>query len=81
MPQRKGLKSKVIAPGVIYDVHHQCQLQYGPNATFCQEVEVSAGVLVALVGCAGWRKDQEIFWKSQDPDTEVQTLIGGEQCL
>uniref|UniRef100_A0A8C2RTL2 ADAM metallopeptidase with thrombospondin type 1 motif 12 n=1 Tax=Capra hircus TaxID=9925 RepID=A0A8C2RTL2_CAPHI len=24
---------------LIYDVHHQCQLQYGPNATFCQEVE------------------------------------------
>ncbi|XP_004605659.2 A disintegrin and metalloproteinase with thrombospondin motifs 12 isoform X1 [Sorex araneus] len=39
VPQKKGLKSKVIAPGVIYDVHHQCQLQYGPNATFCQEVE------------------------------------------
>ncbi|KAF0884086.1 A disintegrin and metalloproteinase with thrombospondin motifs 12 isoform X1 [Crocuta crocuta] len=39
IPQKKGLKSKVIAPGVIYDIHHQCQLQYGPNATFCQEVE------------------------------------------
>ncbi|XP_029797138.1 A disintegrin and metalloproteinase with thrombospondin motifs 12 [Suricata suricatta] len=39
VPQKKGLKSKVIAPGVIYDVHHQCQLQYGPNATVCQEVE------------------------------------------
>lgn len=39
IPQKKGLKSKIIAPGVIYDVHHQCQLQYGPNATFCQEVE------------------------------------------
>uniref|UniRef100_A0A5F8GHP3 ADAM metallopeptidase with thrombospondin type 1 motif 12 n=1 Tax=Monodelphis domestica TaxID=13616 RepID=A0A5F8GHP3_MONDO len=39
VPQKKGLKSKVIAPGVIYDIHHQCQLQYGPNATFCQEVE------------------------------------------
>ncbi|XP_075831992.1 A disintegrin and metalloproteinase with thrombospondin motifs 12 isoform X1 [Microtus pennsylvanicus] len=39
VPKKKGLKSNVIAPGVIYDVHHQCQLQYGPNATFCQEVE------------------------------------------
>ncbi|XP_040833590.1 A disintegrin and metalloproteinase with thrombospondin motifs 12 [Ochotona curzoniae] len=39
VPQEKGLTSNVIAPGVIYDVHHQCQLQYGPNATFCQEVE------------------------------------------
>ncbi|XP_011385349.1 A disintegrin and metalloproteinase with thrombospondin motifs 12-like isoform X2 [Pteropus vampyrus] len=50
VPQKKGLKSKVIAPGVIYDVHHQCQLQYGPNATFCQEVEVSLGILAPLVG-------------------------------
>lgn len=39
IPRKKGLKSNIIAPGVIYDVHHQCQLQYGPNATFCQEVE------------------------------------------
>ncbi|XP_027724545.1 A disintegrin and metalloproteinase with thrombospondin motifs 12 [Vombatus ursinus] len=39
VPQKKGLKSKVVAPGVIYDIHHQCQLQYGPNATFCQEVD------------------------------------------
>lgn len=45
IPKKKGLKSKVIAPGVIYDVHHQCQLQYGPNATFCQEVEVSVDYL------------------------------------
>lgn len=55
VPQKKGLKSKVIAPGVIYDVHHQCQLQYGPNATFCQEVEVSLGILAPLVGmCRAW---------------------------
>ncbi|XP_054439897.1 A disintegrin and metalloproteinase with thrombospondin motifs 12 [Pteronotus mesoamericanus] len=49
MPQKKGLKSKVIAPGVIYDVHHQCQLQYGPNATFCQEVENVCQTLWCLV--------------------------------
>ncbi|KAK1345385.1 LOW QUALITY PROTEIN: hypothetical protein QTO34_014096 [Cnephaeus nilssonii] len=48
-PQKKGLKSKVIAPGVIYDVHHQCQLQYGPNATFCQEVENVCQTLWCLV--------------------------------
>ncbi|KAM7148051.1 A disintegrin and metalloproteinase with thrombospondin motifs 12 isoform 1-T1 [Molossus nigricans] len=49
MPQKKGLKSKVIAPGVIYDVHHQCQLQYGPNATVCQEVENVCQTLWCLV--------------------------------
>ncbi|XP_019387472.1 PREDICTED: A disintegrin and metalloproteinase with thrombospondin motifs 12 isoform X2 [Crocodylus porosus] len=39
IPKKKILKSPLIAPGVIYDVHHQCQLQYGPNATFCEEVD------------------------------------------
>ncbi|NWY02512.1 ATS12 metalloproteinase, partial [Nothoprocta ornata] len=39
IPQKKVLKSPVIAPGVIYDVHHQCQLQYGSNATFCEDVD------------------------------------------
>ncbi|XP_019351519.1 A disintegrin and metalloproteinase with thrombospondin motifs 12 isoform X1 [Alligator mississippiensis] len=39
IPKKKILKSPFIAPGVIYDVHHQCQLQYGPNATFCEEVD------------------------------------------
>lgn len=42
IPQKKVLKSPIIAPGVIYDVHHQCQLQYGSNATFCEDVDVSA---------------------------------------
>jgi len=42
IPQKQVLKSPIIAPGVIYDVHHQCQLQYGSNATFCEDVDVSA---------------------------------------
>ncbi|XP_006116580.2 A disintegrin and metalloproteinase with thrombospondin motifs 12 isoform X1 [Pelodiscus sinensis] len=39
IPKKKDLKSTLIAPGVIYDVHHQCQLQYGPTATFCEEMD------------------------------------------
>ncbi|KAJ7335073.1 hypothetical protein JRQ81_013014, partial [Phrynocephalus forsythii] len=39
VPKKKDLKPPFIAPGVIYDVHHQCQLQYGPNATFCEQVD------------------------------------------
>ncbi|XP_040436433.1 A disintegrin and metalloproteinase with thrombospondin motifs 12 isoform X1 [Falco naumanni] len=39
IPQKEVLKSPVIAPGVIYDVHHQCQLQYGSNATFCEDMD------------------------------------------
>ncbi|XP_054034735.1 A disintegrin and metalloproteinase with thrombospondin motifs 12 [Dryobates pubescens] len=39
IPQKEVSKSPIIAPGVIYDVHHQCQLQYGSNATFCEDVD------------------------------------------
>uniref|UniRef100_A0A8D2L4F7 ADAM metallopeptidase with thrombospondin type 1 motif 12 n=1 Tax=Varanus komodoensis TaxID=61221 RepID=A0A8D2L4F7_VARKO len=39
VPKKKDLKPTFIAPGVIYDVNHQCQLQYGPNATFCDQVD------------------------------------------
>ncbi|XP_051499409.1 A disintegrin and metalloproteinase with thrombospondin motifs 12 [Apus apus] len=39
IPKKEVLKSPIIAPGVIYDVHHQCQLQYGSNATFCEDVD------------------------------------------
>ncbi|XP_034298314.1 A disintegrin and metalloproteinase with thrombospondin motifs 12 isoform X1 [Pantherophis guttatus] len=39
VPKKKDLKPPFIAPGVIYDVHHQCQLQYGPNATYCDQVD------------------------------------------
>ncbi|XP_040194028.1 A disintegrin and metalloproteinase with thrombospondin motifs 12 [Rana temporaria] len=39
LPAKKDFKHPLIAPGVLYDVNHQCQLQYGPNATFCELVE------------------------------------------
>ncbi|XP_075703708.1 A disintegrin and metalloproteinase with thrombospondin motifs 12 [Rhinoderma darwinii] len=39
LPAKKDFKLPLIAPGVLYDVNHQCQLQYGPNATFCEIVD------------------------------------------
>ena len=30
----------VLPPGVMYDVHHQCRLQYGPDAQFCYGIDV-----------------------------------------
>ncbi|XP_069736178.1 A disintegrin and metalloproteinase with thrombospondin motifs 12 isoform X3 [Phaenicophaeus curvirostris] len=39
VPQKEVLKSPIITPGMIYDVHHQCQLQYGSNASFCEDVD------------------------------------------
>ncbi|XP_067887266.1 A disintegrin and metalloproteinase with thrombospondin motifs 12-like [Heterodontus francisci] len=38
-PTKQELVVPAIAPGVLYDVHHQCQLQYGPNSTFCEEMD------------------------------------------
>ncbi|KAL8204011.1 UNVERIFIED_CONTAM: A disintegrin and metalloproteinase with thrombospondin motifs 12 [Gekko kuhli] len=49
VPKKKDLKPPFIAPGVIYDVHHQCQLQYGPNATFCDKVDVSPVLVLSLL--------------------------------
>ncbi|KAM8961416.1 A disintegrin and metalloproteinase with thrombospondin motifs 12 [Pelodytes ibericus] len=39
VPMKKDAKPPVVAPGVLYDLNHQCQLQYGPNATFCALVD------------------------------------------
>ncbi|XP_062874431.1 A disintegrin and metalloproteinase with thrombospondin motifs 12 [Trichomycterus rosablanca] len=38
-PSKKDLTTALIAPGVRYTRQHQCQMQYGPNATFCPEIE------------------------------------------
>ncbi|XP_056401344.1 A disintegrin and metalloproteinase with thrombospondin motifs 12 isoform X1 [Hyla sarda] len=39
LPAKKDFKLPLIAPGVLYGVNHQCQLQYGPNSTFCELVD------------------------------------------
>ncbi|XP_043941316.1 A disintegrin and metalloproteinase with thrombospondin motifs 12 [Protopterus annectens] len=38
-PAKRDLQVPFIAPGVLYDSDHQCQLQYGPNSTFCTAVD------------------------------------------
>lgn len=40
-PSKRDLTTPLARLGVRYTTHHQCQLQYGPNATFCNEVDVS----------------------------------------
>lgn len=42
-PSKRDLTTPLARLGVRYTTHHQCQLQYGPNATFCNEVDVSNG--------------------------------------
>uniref|UniRef100_A0AAV2MN53 ADAM metallopeptidase with thrombospondin type 1 motif, 12 n=1 Tax=Knipowitschia caucasica TaxID=637954 RepID=A0AAV2MN53_KNICA len=38
-PSKKELATPLANLGVRYTTQHQCQLQYGPNATFCAEVD------------------------------------------
>uniref|UniRef100_A0AAR2LAV3 ADAM metallopeptidase with thrombospondin type 1 motif, 12 n=1 Tax=Pygocentrus nattereri TaxID=42514 RepID=A0AAR2LAV3_PYGNA len=38
-PSKKDLTTALVAPGVRYTAQHQCQMQYGPNATFCSEID------------------------------------------
>ena len=39
----------VLPPGVMYDVHHQCRLQYGPQAQFCFGIDVSTHFINMLI--------------------------------
>uniref|UniRef100_A0A7N8XXX7 ADAM metallopeptidase with thrombospondin type 1 motif, 12 n=1 Tax=Mastacembelus armatus TaxID=205130 RepID=A0A7N8XXX7_9TELE len=38
-PSKRDLITPLARLGIRYTTHHQCQLQYGPNATFCPEVD------------------------------------------
>ncbi|XP_017267700.1 A disintegrin and metalloproteinase with thrombospondin motifs 12 [Kryptolebias marmoratus] len=38
-PSKRDLTTPLARLGVRYTTHHQCQLQYGPNATFCPEID------------------------------------------
>ncbi|KAM9392813.1 A disintegrin and metalloproteinase with thrombospondin motifs 12-like [Pholidichthys leucotaenia] len=38
-PSKRDLTTPLARLGVRYTTHHQCQLQYGPNASFCPEVD------------------------------------------
>lgn len=40
-PARGVLDFPLVPPGVLYDVSHQCRLQYGAYSTFCDDMDVS----------------------------------------
>ncbi|XP_072243654.1 A disintegrin and metalloproteinase with thrombospondin motifs 12-like [Leuresthes tenuis] len=44
-PSKRDLTTPLARLGIRYTTHHQCQLQYGPNATFCPEVDNVCQVL------------------------------------
>ncbi len=43
-PSDQGFEYPVLPPGVMYDVDHQCRLQYGPDAQYCRGIDVSSSL-------------------------------------
>ncbi|KAM8804359.1 A disintegrin and metalloproteinase with thrombospondin motifs 7 [Eudromia elegans] len=49
-PGREVLDYPLVPPGVLYDVGHQCRLQYGPYSTFCDDMDSVCNTLWCTVG-------------------------------
>ncbi|KFU93534.1 A disintegrin and metalloproteinase with thrombospondin motifs 7, partial [Chaetura pelagica] len=50
LPAREVLDYPLVPPGVLYDVSHQCRLQYGPYSTFCDDMDSVCSTLWCTVG-------------------------------
>ncbi|NWY65087.1 ATS7 metalloproteinase, partial [Erithacus rubecula] len=49
-PAQEVLDFPLVPPGVLYDVSHQCRLQYGPYSTFCDDMDSVCHTLWCTVG-------------------------------
>uniref|UniRef100_A0A8C6JGF5 Uncharacterized protein n=1 Tax=Melopsittacus undulatus TaxID=13146 RepID=A0A8C6JGF5_MELUD len=49
-PARQVLDYPLVPPGVLYDVGHQCRLQYGAYSTFCDDMDTVCNTLWCTVG-------------------------------
>lgn len=49
-PAKNAIELPSSAPGVLYDVNHQCRLQYGAKSTFCDNVDNVCNTLWCTVG-------------------------------
>ncbi|NXF64691.1 ATS7 metalloproteinase, partial [Ciccaba nigrolineata] len=49
-PAREVLDYPLVPPGVLYDVGHQCRLQYGAYSTFCDDMDSVCNTLWCTVG-------------------------------
>uniref|UniRef100_A0A8C5TZW5 ADAM metallopeptidase with thrombospondin type 1 motif 7 n=1 Tax=Malurus cyaneus samueli TaxID=2593467 RepID=A0A8C5TZW5_9PASS len=49
-PAQEVLDFPLVPPGVLYDVGHQCRLQYGPYSAFCDDMDSVCNTLWCTVG-------------------------------
>ncbi|XP_030045681.1 A disintegrin and metalloproteinase with thrombospondin motifs 7 isoform X2 [Microcaecilia unicolor] len=49
-PAKQSVNFPSVPPGVLYDVGHQCRLQYGAYSTFCEDIDNVCNTLWCSVG-------------------------------
>ncbi|XP_041031299.1 A disintegrin and metalloproteinase with thrombospondin motifs 7 [Carcharodon carcharias] len=49
-PSKEAIELPSVAPGVLYDVNHQCRLQYGAHSVFCDNMDSVCNTLWCTVG-------------------------------
>ncbi|KAM9547669.1 A disintegrin and metalloproteinase with thrombospondin motifs 12-like [Salvelinus alpinus] len=75
-PSKKGMTTPLARLGVRYTTQHQCQLQYGPNATYCHEINNVCQILWCSVnGSCRSKLDSPIDGTSCGPE---KWCISGE---
>ncbi|KAG7278284.1 hypothetical protein CRUP_036361 [Coryphaenoides rupestris] len=75
-PSKRDLMTPLARLGVRYTTHHQCKLQYGPNATFCPEVDNVCQILWCSVnGTCRSKLDSPIDGTRCAPEK-----FGGKYC-
>lgn len=77
-PTKDVINFSTVLPGVLYDVNHQCRLQYGPYSVFCEDMDVSVG----MGGTGGGphqpenaRLREALVWLGLDPQGARQYLM------
>ncbi|XP_067827399.1 A disintegrin and metalloproteinase with thrombospondin motifs 7-like isoform X2 [Heptranchias perlo] len=50
LPAKEAIGLPSVAPGVLYDVNHQCRLQYGARSVFCDNMDSVCNTLWCTVG-------------------------------
>ncbi|XP_043533060.1 A disintegrin and metalloproteinase with thrombospondin motifs 7-like isoform X1 [Chiloscyllium plagiosum] len=50
VPSKEVIDLPSVAPGVLYDVNHQCRLQYGARSVFCDNMDSVCNTLWCTVG-------------------------------
>ncbi|XP_048471717.1 A disintegrin and metalloproteinase with thrombospondin motifs 7-like [Rhincodon typus] len=50
VPSKEVIDLPSVAPGVLYDVNHQCRMQYGARSVFCDNMDSVCNTLWCTVG-------------------------------